>query len=153
MNEVPQTEKKAVKKTKVSTDQAESEFEALSEAWDLFTDEEDMTPDDLEGFLIQKSRIVQRIKQGRATADLENETLTLNLRKEVDGISKVTFREPLGAAWSKLGDGASRKNANSILQVNKFLTEATDVPMSAFPKMKGSDYKFCNAVALLFLGS
>ena len=91
--------------------------------------------------------------KGRAAIDVNEAKLVFTLKREAAGVKTVEFAEPTGEAWIKMGDGAARKNANGISQINKFLGEVTGRPSITFAKMAGGDYRFCQAVGLLFLGS
>ena len=150
-NEKPEAKAKA--KTPISKEQAEAEFNQMAEDWDLFIDEDNMSDDDLDGFQKEKGRIINAFMRGRATYQPDGAVLNYELSSSMGDLAVVKFEEPTGAAWVKMGEGGNSKKSNNVVRVNRFLGESTGVATAVFGKMKGSDYKFCQAVALLFLGS
>lgn len=139
------------KKVKITLEVAEAEFERFAARWDLDSAVEEFEDeDDRKSFLDLRRRLVRKIMSGLLVVGGDGE-LSYELMNPVsDQFTSVRFKMPTGAAmiaWDKFKD---RQNVHKF---NAFLGACTGQTPAMFAKMQLSDYKVCQAVALLFLGS
>lgn len=110
-------------------------------------DLEGLDEDDAADVARHRRRIVNAIKVGAATInDVGDEIAYKPQRSDVEPFK---FYEPKGEAW--LASDKSKKG-HSIAQINAVLASVTRRPPKMFANLASVDYKFCQSVAVLFLG-
>lgn len=136
---------------KVTKEQAEEEFKRWCETVDLDCDEAEMNEEDYKSFLPHKNKIVKAIMKGVAVIDGENMEYTLS-DKSVDGLAgkKITIPRPSAKLFSGM-DGF--KETQNIKRTQGAMSALCGLDIGVFTKMEIPDWKFFNAVCMLFLAS
>lgn len=136
---------------KITKEMAEEEFKNWCEAVDLDCDESEMTEEDYKSFLPHKNKIVKAIQKGVAVIDGENIEYTLS-EKSVEGLAgkKITIPRPNAKLFSGL-DGF--KETQNVKRSQGAMSALCGLDIGVFTKMEINDWKFFNAVCMLFLAS
>ena len=134
---------------KIVLEQAEAEFKRFADEWDIDDNVESMSGEDRESFEQVQKRIIKQIVKGNAVVD-EGGNITYTLKHPLGSISEVQFRVPGGDAYMAMD---KFKDRQSIHKLYAFMGSMTKQPPALFSNMDGRDIKFCQGVALLFLGS
>lgn len=133
----------------VSQDMADKEFARFVAAWDIDANIDSMTGEDKESFEQQKKRIITKIMTGDAVID-DAGNIVYNLRFAEGAVQQLTFRVPNGAAYMAMDRHKDRQNIHKLYE---FMGAMTKQAPKLFASMDARDVKFCQGVALLFLGS
>lgn len=136
---------------KISKEMAEEEFKNWCEAVDLDCEEADMNEEDLKSFLPHKNRIIKAIQKGVAVIDGENIEYTLS-EKSVEGLAGKVITIPRPSAKLFSGLDGFKENQN-IRRTQSAMSALCGLDIGVFTKMEVPDWKFFNAVCMLFLAS
>ena len=136
---------------KISKEMAEEEFKNWCEAVDLDCEESDMNEEDLKSFLPHKNRIIKAIQKGVAVIDGENIEYTLS-EKAVEGLAGKVITIPRPSAKLFSGLDGFKENQN-IRRTQSAMSALCGLDIGVFTKMEVPDWKFFNAVCMLFLAS
>ena len=132
----------------VAKEVAEEEYSRFADTWDLDTDVSEMDDADRMGYEAHHRRLVRAIRNGTLRVDDEG-MLDLDLQWTQNGTT-LHFTPPDGAAsmeWDRF------KAEQQIRKMNSLLAGMTKEPPQIFATMDGRDLKYCQSVAMLFLGS
>lgn len=136
---------------KISKEMAEEEFKNWCESVDLDCEEADMNEEDLKSFLPHKNRIIKAIQKGVAVIDGENIEYTLS-EKSVEGLAGKVITIPRPSAKLFSGLDGFKENQN-IRRTQSAMSVLCGLDIGVFTKMEVPDWKFFNAVCMLFLAS
>ncbi len=137
------------KETKISREMAEQEFDRFCDLWDIDSDTDSMSVEDLDSFEAPKRRLVRAIEKGQASINEEGHVL-FKLLAPTAVVSELTFKVPSGQAYMTMDKYKDRQNMHKL---QAFMGSMTSQSPSVFSGMDGRDVKFCQGVALLFMGS
>lgn len=142
------TEKRQVvkKKTIVSKDMAEEEFQRFVDSMVIDVDETDMDAEDLTAFRKQKKKIINAICNGSLIFNENGEAVYTPQRSPID--CEITFHERTGA--SIMAMNGMKKNYD-VAKMYAVMADMTKVPSTTFAKMKGIDIKICEAIFALLM--
>ena len=128
---------------------AEVEFARFIDEWDIDANVDVMSGEDRESFEQHQGRIIKQVVNGSAVID-ENGNITYILKHPKGSTTEVVFRVPGGDAYMAMD---KFKDRQSIHKLYAFMGVMTKLPPAIFSNMDGRDIKFCQGIALLFLGS
>ena len=134
---------------KVVLEQAEAEFAKFADEWDIDDNVEAMSGEDRDSFNQVRARIIRQIMNGSAVIDGDG-NVTYTLKHPKGSVAEIAFRVPGGEAYMAMD---KFKDRQSIHKLYAFMGSMTKQPPALFSNMDGRDIKFCQGVALLFLGS
>lgn len=136
---------------KISKELAEEEFVKWCELNDLDCDEALMNDEDKAAFEPLKARIVKAIQKGSAVID--GDTLEYTLSDKYEGGMagmKITVNPPTARMFAGM-DGY--KETQQIKKIQGAMSALCGVDVGVFAKMKVPDWKFFNAVCILFMSA
>jgi hypothetical protein len=132
---------------KITKDFAEMEFTRFCEAMDIDNTPDNMTEEDYQSFLGQKSKVVRAIMRGSLFVNDDGEPVYTTQRDKEP--RKLTFYEPEGKNLMVMD---KKKRDEDVTKMFATLGSMTKTSASTFASMKMSDLKVCLAVGVLFLG-
>jgi hypothetical protein len=134
---------------KIVLEVAEAEFERFAGSWNLDTDIETMSIEDRDDFEGHKRKIVRQIQGGRVVINEEG-NIIYTLFTPVGTLAEVTIKRPKGRTYMAMDKIKEGQNIGKLLH---FLSSAINQLPGVIKQMDGIDFKFLQAVYMLFLGS
>lgn len=132
----------------VAKEVAEQDFARYIEYWDIFNEFDDEDKEDKASFKEQRSKVIREIRRGHATVDDKGE-VDFTLHHPSGDLTSLHFQVPTGLAFYGMDKHKEQKFTH---KVGSILNAMTGQPEATFKNMDGRDFKFCQGMALLFLG-
>lgn len=135
----------------VSKEVAREEFKRFAKEFDIDTDFENMSEEDSKTFEDQSKKILKAIMGGHAVIDEEGNIIyTLKRPRKSSSFKEIKFTVPMGNVFTEMDNHKEHKQMHKL---NNAMSVMTGNPPVMFANMNSIDVKFCQAVAVLFLGS
>lgn len=132
----------------VDRDTAENDFQRFIDGADLDFEIDKMDEEDRTTAEKNKNRLVRAIMNGHLTID-ETGIPTFNPYNKGSKFSDpITFQAPTGADFMAMDATKMRK---TISKTHLMMGGMSGLPSGIFAKLKGEDYKICQAIFLFFM--
>ena len=145
------TEKQDKNKTDnfvVAKEVAENDFQRFIDGADIIFDIETMDEEDRTTSEKQKARMIRAIMKGHLTVDTDGLPTFTPYTKGSTFTEPITFNLPGGADIMAMDQIKAHKK---MAQVHSIMGGMTKLPANVFSKLKGEDYKICQAIFLFFM--
>lgn len=132
----------------VDKDTAENDFQRFIDGADLDFDIDKMDEEDRTAAEKNKNRLVRAITNGHLTVD-EKGIPTFTPYNTGSGYTDpITFESPTGADFMAMDATKARK---IIAKTHLVMAGMSGLPPGIFARLKGEDYKVCQAIFLFFM--
>ena len=127
---------------------AENDFQRFIDGADLDFDLDKMDEEDRTTAEKNKRRLVKAIINGHLTIDEKGIPTFIPYTEGSNFTDPMTFQSPTGADFMAMDATKMRK---TISKTHLMMAGMTGLPSGIFAKLKGEDYKICQALFLFFM--